>query len=425
MLTDLASRLDGEQLTHAEITDAIPRDATVFLEQGAAEPLTLHRALLEAHSHGKLRLLAAPVTGYNACDFAADSVVGQLNPLVLTGTPSLSDSIRSGRVDFLPLHWSQVLGALRGRFRPDVALMQVSPPDDDGYCNLGTNAAFELEVVQLSNIVIAEVNPHVPVVAGDTKLHQSQIDCFVETSAPLRAVPAPSPGEVERQIARHVVDLVASDSTLQVGTGKVPDAVMDEVIRSGKAVKFHSGILTDAMMRVAEAAPSQKRDDPVIAGMLLGSEALYRGAHRHPRISLRSTDYTHSQGILGHLDRFISINSAIEVDLLGQVNAESIAGRQVATVGGQVDFFRGSRASAGGLSILALPSSRQSGSRVVATLTPGTPVSTSRVDVDVIVTEYGVAEIANRTVRERLEALIRIAHPAHRDGLRAAASKDL
>jgi acyl-CoA hydrolase len=421
MLRDLAPRLEGQQLDHTQITEAIPTGATVFLEQGAAEPLTLHRALLAAPPRSELRVLAAPVTGFNSCDFTADNVVTQLSPLVFVGTPALAEKINSGRVDYLPLHWSDVVRAFRGRFKPDVALLQVSPPDNDGYCNLGSNAAFELEVAQLSNVVIAEVNHNVPVVAGDTRLHQSHIDYFIESEAPLRAVPTIPPGPVERQIARHVVDLIPSESTLQVGTGKVPDAVMDELLRSGRAVKFQSGILTDAMMRMADAAPS--RADPIIAGMLLGSEELYRAAHRNPRISLRNTDYTHSQNVLGGLDKFVSINSAIEVDLLGQVNAESVAGRQVAGVGGQVDFFRGARASEGGVSIVALPSSSKSGSRVVSTLAPGTPVSTSRVDVDVVVTEYGVAELANRTVAERVDALIAIAHPAHRDGLRAAAAK--
>jgi 4-hydroxybutyrate CoA-transferase len=199
----------------------------------------------------------------------------------------------------------------------------------------------------------------------------------------------------------------------------VPDAVLDRLARAGKHVRFHSGILTDAMLRVAEAQTTH-RDDIAVAGMLLGSAQLYRAVDRNPRVSLRNTAHTHSLAVMGAIDRFISVNSAIEVDLMGQVNAECVKGRQVSGVGGQVDFFRGALASSGGLAILAMPSSTSSRSRIVPGFPAGTPVSTSRMDLDYIVTEYGVAAMRNRTEGERAQALIAISAPKYRNELRSA-----
>lgn len=406
--------MSGEWLSPAAAVARIPRGARVFLQQGATEPTLLHRSLVDAAATLDIQLLAAPVTGLNDCAFVRTPHVRQLHPVVFVATPDLSEALRAGAIDYVPLHWSQVAAALRGRFRPDVALIQVSPPDDEGYCCLGGSAAFELEVALLARTIIAEVNPRVPVLQGDTRLHQSAISLCVPSDEPLRSMPPASWGEVEARIASNVAELVPDDCTLQIGPGKVPDAVLDCLRKAAKRVRFHSGILTDAMLRVAS------EDEPLVTGMLLGSEQFYGDVHRHPRISLRNTEYTHSLAVMGAIERFISVNSAIEVDLLGQVNAENVGGRQVSGVGGQVDFFRGARASRGGLAIVAMPSSTSSRSRIVAGFEPGRPVSTSRVDLDYVVTEHGAAALRDRTERERAEALIAVAAPEHRETLRAA-----
>ena len=416
--------MSGARVSAADAVGQIPHGAIVFLEQAACEPTLLHQALLSAACEAQV--VAAPVNGLNRCEFGQPQFAPRLHPTVFVSTPELADAINSGRVSYLPLHWSEVMGAIRARFRPDVALIQVSPPDESGFCSLGGNAAFELEVAELSRLVIAEVNPRVPRVAGDTALHESRIAYYVESHEPLRAMPPAAWGPLESEIAGHVNDLIPADCTMQIGPGKVPDAVLDRLARSGKRVRFHSGILTDAMLRIAESQAvlyKDKSEGMAVAGMLLGSEQLYRDVDRNPLVSLRSTAHTHSLAVMGAIDRFISINSAIEVDLLGQVNAESVHGRQVSGVGGQVDFFRGAHASDGGLAILAMPSSTSSRSRIVAGFPAGTPVSTSRVDLDYIVTEYGAAAMRNRTEGERAQALIDIAAPRHREQLRSALAR--
>lgn len=414
--------MNGEPVTSAMIRDLIPPGATVFLEQGACEPLTLHRALLDAAPANGIRLIAAPVPGLNECGFAAREAAERLRPTVFFSTPGIRESIRNGFVDYVPLHWSEVADAIRGRFQPDVALLQVSPPDEDGFCNLGANANIELAIALSAELIIAEINPRVPVVSGDTRLHQARIAAYVETQDELRPMRPIAWGQVEEEIATNVVDLLPEASTLQIGSGRVPDAVMGRLMKVRKPVRFHSGILTDSMVRLLLSQPVDDTNE-VVAGMLIGTDTVYNYAHLNPRLSLRSTAYTHSQAVISRIDRFVSINSAVEVDLLGQVNAESVDGDQVAGVGGQVDFVRGARASKGGLSIIALPSSTRTSSRIVGTLQPGSPVTTSRVDVDVVVTEYGVAEMRHRTVRERVENLIRIAAPQYRSQLRESAAR--
>ena len=325
-----------------------------------------------------------------------------------------------GRVSYLPIHWSEVIGVIRTRFRPNVALIQVSEPNENGFCSLGGNAAFELEVALLAQTVIAEVNPKVPRVSGDTALHESRIAFWVESHEPLRCMPPSNWGAQESEIAAHVESLIPDDCTMQIGPGKVPDAVLERLARTGKQVRFHSGILTDAMLRLAQA---QHAESISVAGMLIGSEQLYKAVDQNPLINLRNTEHTHSLAVMGAIARFISVNSAIEVDLMGQVNAESVKRRQVSGVGGQVDFFRGAHASNGGLAILALPSCTGSRSRVVLGFPLGTPVSTSRVDLDYIVTEYGIAAMRNRTEDERAQALISIAAPKFRNELRSALTR--
>jgi 4-hydroxybutyrate CoA-transferase len=410
--------MDGTLITGADVAGLIESGASVFLEQGACEPLAL-KASLTGDDVREIRVLAAPVNGLNDCSFGL-SAAARLNPIVFVAAPQLADSIHRGEVKYLPLHWSEVIRAFRERFRPDYALLQVSPPDEQGYCNLGANAAFELEVAHMAKTVIAEINPNVPVVAGDTSLHQSRIAYFLQTSDPLRSMPAAGWGSLEEEIARHVNDLVPSECTMQIGPGRVPDAVMECMTRSRKKVRFHSGILTDAIFRMAAAQASPHCDGDIVAGMLLGTAELYRAVNANPRVQLRNTSYTHSQGVMSGIEHFVSVNSAIEVDIRGQVNAESVDGRQISGVGGQVDFFRGARGSKDGVSIVALPSSTRTRSRIVIDFDAGTPVTTSRVDVDYVVTEYGVASLRNRTEGERAQALIDIAHPRHRQELKQA-----
>lgn len=403
----------------ADLGALIPAGARVFLEQGACEPLTLGAALVDDAFTQDIQLVAAPVNGLNACDFGTRNVQ-RLNPVVLMSTLRIADAIAAGAVQYVPLHWSDVARAFRERYRPDVALIQVSPPDAQGRCHLGANASFEVEVALMARVVIAEVNPHVPRIDGDTWIDSARIDHHVEGASPLRALPPAGWGEVEAAIAAHVESLMPAACTLQIGPGRVPEAVLERLMRGTRRIDFHSGLLSDPMLKLAHAQRQQGHNPALVAGMLMGSTDFYRAAGEDPRIRLRNTAYTHSLAVMAGHDAFVCVNSAIEVDLLGQVNAERADGRQIAGVGGQVDFFRGARASPGGVSIVAMPSCTRTASRILPALPAGTPVSTSRNDVDYVVTEYGVAPLRNRSEGERVDALIAIAHPRHRDELRAS-----
>ncbi len=405
----------GRKIAPSDLAHVMPRGGNVFVQQGASEPQVLHRALLDVAHHCDPRLLVVPVAGVNACEFANGGNRFATNPVAFIGAPKLADGILAGRVDYLPSHWSEIVPTMLRRFPPDVVMVQVSPPDQEGYCNLGVSASLECDLLQAAGVVIAELNPRIPRVGGDTRIHTTRIDFYAETDNALLTSRPSVFGAVELEIAKNVSSVVKQGSTVQVGIGSVPDAVVNRLASDGKIAAFHSGILTDSMMRVAESLDGRAR--VVTAGMVVGSTELYARINESPRVSLRSSRHTHAQQVLASIDRFVAINSAIEVDLLGQVNAEFLNGRQVAGIGGQADFFRGAHGCAQGAAIIALPSTSNGKSRIVPRLAADTPVTTARVDVDYVVTEWGVAELRDRTVAERAIALVEVAAPEFRKEL--------
>ncbi len=339
--------------------------------------------------------------------------------------PPTQKLVDDGLADYLPLRLSQVphLFGPRGEIPIDALFIQVSPPDERGYVSLGAEVGPCIDLVAQTRLVIAEVNQQTPRTLGKSMVHVSDIDFLVDVDYPLVEYKQASTGDLEKTIAGSVAGLIPDGATLQMGIGAIPEALI-HFLGNKKNLGIHSGIITDAFIPLIENGVinnSRKTIDQgkVVCGELFGGPTLFKYVHNNPKIHLASVDYVQNPMVVRHLENFVSINSAVEIDLTGQVNAESVGGRQISGLGGQFDFIEGVLHSPNGLSIFALPSTAARGkaSRIVAKLGEGAVVSTPRYCTDYVVTEYGIARLKGKTLRQRAEALISIAHPDFRAAL--------
>ncbi|SMC45744.1 acetyl-CoA hydrolase/transferase family protein [Papillibacter cinnamivorans] len=326
------------------------------------------------------------------------------------------DAVNGGTGDFIPCFFHMIPEIIRTEIKPDVALVLVSPPDKDGYCSYGTMASNLPAAVETARLVIAEVNDRMPYTFG-TYLHISEIDYLVEVSRPIFEVPPPAIGEVEQAIGEICASLIEDGATIQVGIGAVPEATL-HMLKGKRDLGVHTELLGDGIIDLIEAGVitnKKKTFNPgkCIATIYNGTQKLYDYVDHNPRFELRPVDYTNDVRIICQHDNLVSINACLQVDLLGQVNSETIGGKQFSGIGGQVDFVRGASMSRGGKSILAFSSTTAGGkiSKIVSFLERGSVVTTSRTDVDYAVTEYGYAKLRGKSIRERAKALIAIAHP--------------
>ncbi|MDH3235061.1 MAG: acetyl-CoA hydrolase [Alphaproteobacteria bacterium] len=333
---------------------------------------------------------------------------------------------RNGALNTLPVHLSRIPGhLLAGEIPCNVALISAAQDQENGPLNLSLSADYMGAAAKTARIVIAEVNDRIPVTFGDTEIGLDNVDALVTTSRPPPVFNPPALGDAERAIGGHIASLIPDRATLQTGVGAIPSAAL-EALAGKRDLGIHTGLLTDAIVALIEAGAVSNRYKPIDAGksvtaVIYGTPDLYRWAHRNRTLSVRDVTHTHSAGVLAEFERFFAINAAIEVDLTGQVNGEIAGGRPVGLIGGQVDFGRGALASPGGRSIIALRSTARRGT--VSTIVPelsGGVVTTARSDVDVIATEYGIAELAGVPVFERARRLIAIAHPDFRKNLEAS-----
>jgi len=387
---------------------------TLIWGQSSAEPLTLVRAYA-AQRHTCSRSRA----------FLGIGLSGLLEPLHADAIDFIgycgSGTNRrlgdAGVLDILPCHYSELPGLIRsGALRIDVLLLQVPPADAQGRHSLGLAHEYLLAALDSARVVIAEVNDQMPWTCGERLLQPDEIDVRVAASYPPLQAAAGAVGEKELAIATHVAALVEDGATLQSGIGTIPEAVLG-ALHGRRELGVHSGTVGDAVMALMEAGvvtnTRKKRDAGAsIAGVLMGSARLHRFAHHNPALQMRGTEYTHHPEVLASLPRLVAINSAVEVDLSGQVNAEVAAGSYVGAVGGAVDFLRGAQRSRGGVPVVALPSTAGTHSRIVASLSG--PVSTPRCDAGVFVTEFGVADLRGLPLAARMSRMLDIAHPAHR-----------
>jgi acyl-CoA hydrolase len=412
------------------ITDAARLDLGRFLRRGdrivwgqaCGEPQTLVEALIaQAEGIGDLSVFTA--TSFSSL-LTPDAVRGfSLSSMGAIGT--LRALTAAGRLGIIPSHVSQIGPMIEQGLIPcDVAFVQVSPADEDGNHSFGLISDHVQAMVNKARVVIAEVNDQVPQTRGE-KLPAARIDCAVNVSRMPVEVPAAKIGPTDEAIARHAAAYIGDGAVLQTGVGAVPDAIL-RLLRDRRDLGVHSGMLGDGLVELVEAGVvtnARKAIDTgvCINGALIGTRRLYQWAHKNPQIRMCATGYTHDAAVLARLERLVTINSALEVDLSGQVNAEQSGSAYLGGTGGQVDFVRAGSRSPGGHSIIALSATAKGGSlsKIVPALSG--PVTTARSDVDVIVTEFGAAELKGQTLAERARRLIAIAHPDFHEELERAA----
>lgn len=393
---------------------------TVFWGQGTSEPLTLSEALVRQRADlGRINVfLGASFSNTlqpEHADFLSFTSYGGIG-----ANQRLS---KAGVLRILPCHYSHIPALIaRGELRCDVAFLQLSAPNATGEYSLGVANDYMLDAARGARVVIAEINDQAPWTYSSEPPTGIRIDYLVHASRPVVALKAQTIGEVERQISLHAARYIPDGAVLETGIGAVPDAVLS-ALHGHRNLGVHTGMIGDSVMELMEAGVVTNLLKPVdrgisVTGVLFGSERLFKFAHENQAIRLSPARYTHGASVLARFANLVAINSAVEVDLTGQVNAEVSDSAYIGAVGGQVDFVRAATNSAHGRSIIALPSTAQLGkrSRIVAR-TSGGVTTTPRSDADIVVTEWGAAELRGQTIPERTRRMIAIAHPAFREQL--------
>ena len=349
---------------------------------------------------------------------------------ILFAGPNARLAVDEGRAEYIPVFLSDVPVLIRRGLLPlDAALINVSPPDAHGFCSLGTSVEATLAAVQAARTVIAQLNPSMPRTYGEGFIHVDDIDLAVEADVPLY-VYSPEPiDDVSRRIGEHVAELVPDGATIQLGIGAIPTAVA-ALLRAKKDLGVHTEMMTDSILDLVEAgavtgARKERNQGKIVATLMMGTPRLYAFVRDNPMLEMRPCDYTNDTHVVRGFSRMVAINSAISIDLTGQVNADSIGWHLYSGFGGQLDFMRGAALAPEGRAIIAMPSTARDGtvSRIVPFLAEGAGVVTTRGHVRTVVTEWGVAELFGKSIRERAQALIAIAHPDFRDELTAQARR--
>jgi 4-hydroxybutyrate CoA-transferase len=395
----------------------------VYIHQGCAEPEELVRALTRRGPELRNVEVIHLATFGNA-DYTLPQYEGHFRHSAFFIGGNVRRAVQEGRADYIPIFLGEIEELFRNGSIPlDVALLQCAPPDNYGYMSLGPSIDCSLTAAQCAQHLIVEINDQMPRTMGDSFLHVSRVDAFIETSHPLPEYPKPEVTDLHRGIARHIAKLIPDGATLQMGIGGIPDATL-ACLRDHKDLGIHTEMFSDGVVELIQAGVinnERKTIHPhkVISGFALGSKMLFDFIHNNPIFEFHPTSYGNDPFIIAQNDRMVAINSAIEIDLTGQVCSDSMGSTMYSGIGGQVDFLRGAARSKGGVPIITLPSTAKGGqlSRIVPTLKPGAGVVTSRGDVHYVVTEYGVAYLHGKTLRQRAEALIQVAHPDFRDEL--------
>jgi acyl-CoA hydrolase len=333
-------------------------------------------------------------------------------------------AIAEGRADYVPIHLHEVERLMEsGRFPIDVALIQVTQPDRHGFVSMGPCVESTLTAARCAKYVIAQVNSQVPRTCGNTQLHVSEIDAFVEISEPVAELRPHRSSETQRLIARNVASLIEDGSTIQIGIGGLPDAIL-AYLTDRKDLGVHTEVMSDGVIPLIEAGVingKYKTIHPhkIVVAIAMGSRKLYEFIHENAVFEFLSNKYINDPFLIAQNDRMVAINAALQVDLTGQVCAESIGQQFYSGFGGQLDFIRGAARAKGGKPVIALPATAKNGtmSRIVPMLNPGAGVLTTRADVHYVATEFGIVDLFGKSVRERAELLISISHPSFRDEL--------
>ncbi|HSJ16075.1 MAG TPA: acetyl-CoA hydrolase/transferase C-terminal domain-containing protein [Longimicrobiales bacterium] len=410
---------DRKRIAVEDAVRLIDSGERMYVSGNAATPTALLQELAERPDVEDVEVVHVLMLGRDP--LSEPAVVHRFRHNSLFVGPADREAVNSGRADYVPIFLHRI-GQLfdSGRLPLDWAVLQVSPPDQHGYMSLGVEVLASKEAARNARRVIVQVNESMPRVLGDGFLHVSEVDHIVELNHTLPELLPPPPTELENAIARNVAGLIEDGATLQLGIGGIPDAVL-RLLEGKKNLGVHTEMISDGVMRAIQSglvtgALKSVHPGKVIATFVMGSSALYEFVHDNPTFELHPAAYTNDPFMVAQNRNMVAINSALEVDITGQVCADSIGTYIYSGFGGQVDFVRGAQRSQGGKAIIALPSTarRDSQSRICGMLKAGAGVVTTRADVHYIVTEYGVADLFGKNLRQRAEELIAIAHPDFR-----------
>jgi 4-hydroxybutyrate CoA-transferase len=398
----------------------------VFIGSGAAEPERLVEALTARHE--QLRNVEVySILTLGGAPYVAPQHAASFRHVAFFIGHNTREAVQAGRADFIPIFLSEIPALFRERVPIDWALISVSAPDKHGYCTVGVAADVVVSAMRNAKHVVAEINPNMPRTWGDTLIHVSELHAAVQVQAPIPELPIEPIDDVSRQIGERVAALVHDGDCLQLGIGSVPNAVLS-ALRGHRRLGVHTEMLSDGIVELVEAGAidctaKNYRPHKAICSFAMGTRRLYDFVDDNPFVESYGSDFVNDPFIIARNDNMVAINSAIQIDLTGQVCADSMGGKPYSGIGGQVDFIRGAARSRGGRAIIALPSTAKRGelSRIVSTLRPGAGVVTSRGDVRFVVTEYGVADLYARPISQRARSLIAIAEPRFRAGLEVEA----
>lgn len=394
----------------------------VFVGGGVLEPVALLQAIQQVpYASRGVTYIAGPVAGLSRIDLAGFHPEARTLTAFISG--EMRDSFAAGKIDFIPLQYHQRYFWIRDQVKIDVALVQYGPPDSDGMCSPGYGVDFVPAVLDKAGIVIAEINERLPSPSLLPKTHISKFHYAVRSSLPPQLLPIAPIDDVARRIGANVASLVRDGDCVETGIGAIPNAAL-AALGDRNDLGVHSGMVSDGVMSLAKAGVITGKTKTlergkIVTGFVAGSMAAMQWAGACPDIAFKTVDFTHDVALLGQIDNFVAINSAVEVDLLGQLNSEIVNGRQISGTGGSVDFMRGALRSKGGRGIIAFTATAGGGklSRVVSEISGSAVVTALRTDADYFVTEYGVARVRGQPLQAAAEAMIAIAAPQFRDQL--------
>lgn len=410
----------------AESVAEIASGDRVFIGSGAAEPVSLVEAMTdrapELRDVNVLHIFTMGCAPYVEPRYAAS-----FRHTAFFVGPNVREAVQQGRADFVPVFLTEIPKLFAERYPLDWALVQLSPPDRHGYCTVGVSADLVVSAIRNACHVVAEINPRMPRTLGDTAVHVSRLHATVEIDRPVPELTPPVTTDVTAAIGRNVAALIGDGDCLQIGIGGIPDAVLAE-LGDRRHLGVHTEMLTDGVVALYQKGAidgSRKaiEREKIVCSFAMGTSRLYDFVDDNAAVSFHGNEFTNDPFVIAQNDNVVAVNSAIQVDLTGQVNADSFGVQVYSGIGGQVDFIRGASRSRGGRPVIALPSTAMAGSvsRIVPTLADGAGVVTSRGDVHYVVTEHGVADLYARGVHERARALIEVAHPDYRESLERTA----
>lgn len=394
----------------------------IFIQGAAMTPIKLIDALCERYNElSDVEILQIHTEGNAKYTEEPYSKAFNINSCFVAG--NVRSAVNSNKGAYIPIFLSEIHNLFRRNLLPlDVAFIQVSPPDKHGYCSLGTSVDITLPAIQTAKKVIAQINPKVPRTHGDGIIHISQIDAAIEVDEPIFATSIATPTQIEQEIGKHVASLIEDGATLQMGIGGIPNVVLNN-LKNHKNLGIHTEMFSDGILPLVKSGVITGKNKEIKTGKLvtcfaIGSPELYDFIDDNPIVHFKEAAYTNDTAIIRRNPKVTAINSAIEIDLTGQVCADTIGKYQFSGVGGQMDFIRGAALSEGGKPIIAMPSITKNGvSKIVPFLKEGAGVTTTRAHVHYIATEYGVVNLYGKNLRQRAKELISIAHPDHREQL--------